>query len=155
MGLAKSELENTIIEEISYLRGQIEAKGSEPLLARDLISPSTSNIVNAIINGKRYDYDHATRKILANVFDQDKFVIPLTGYVANFTRLIIPLTKIFKDPKLEENFKLFDKFTNDEIKEHLHLDETSRANDSYDFISCYIQECKINKQSSVKREFNV
>src|SRR5690348_1559136 len=62
LGVGKPEMEELISQEIAYLIGKIKEHDlSKSVDISILLAPSVSNIICAILIGKRFDYDHPTR----------------------------------------------------------------------------------------------
>lgn len=149
LGLGKPLMEALIGDEIEYMIGKMKANPkSEPLAISKLLAPSVSNVVVAIITGKRFDYDHPCRKMLDEMFTtaRGQFV-PLTGYFSSYIRVVSLLLKI-PNPitrKITATAKQFKIFMEEEIEEHIERYDEKNVND---FIDHYIEEYQAKHGSS-------
>lgn len=142
LGFGKTALEEQLKEEAGYLVSKISERRGEPFLIEDLLVPSTSNNITALVFGKRYPFEDAQRKFLD---DRLKRVAGLVGSrnLSAFlpSWLLSILTRI---PKLRvgEAKRIFDEvleFSRKEIKEHADtMDEYTNR----DFIDAYLKKIK-------------
>lgn len=143
IGVGRPELENSISEEISYLVKTLEATNGKPVNARKYLLPSASNVVAALLTGKRYDYEHPTRQLLDISFGSSNLALPFTSYFANFVpwiKIISPFLPVAK--QIAENGKLYHGYIDGEVEEHK---KNFKPGEIRDYIDAYLEECESNK----------
>ena len=108
LGVGKQIVEEMIHKEIDYLFEQIEKQQKilntekEGVLMSPLLGPSASNVITLLVSGKRFDFDHPTRKILDDTFlqrDVTKMAgtLGITNYLVPFARLMFVFPSQFKE----------------------------------------------------------
>lgn len=69
LGIATQAMENHIHEELSYLLREVEARKGGRLVPTDVLTPSTSNVISALVFGRRFEYDDPERIYLDKLIE--------------------------------------------------------------------------------------
>lgn len=148
LGVNRPEMTKLIGSEIKYMLSKIGEYGDEPVPFRTPMSMSASNVVNAVITGKRHDYDHPTRQLLNQVFqlsdDIGNFLF--TGYFQNFLPIVKYLVRLPSKTRkvIVNNTLAFGNYVNEEIAMHV---EKFDENNVHDILDAYIAEANSKKGS--------
>lgn len=144
-------MEKLVADEISHLVKKIKESGSGQTPLRQLLGPSASNIVSAVMLGKRYDYEDPIRKMLNEVSgisgDFEGTPLLFTGYIVNFAKFIAYLIRLPTLPNTilrgikETGFKL-DQYLQQEVEEHLEKFDSTNIRD---YCDAYLDEMKSRK----------
>lgn len=147
LGFGKTSMENWMKEEAQYLVKKIAERRGAPFVALELLIPSASNNISALIFGARYPFEDVRRKFL------DDRLKRLSRFVGNRSlSAVLPVSvnrmaskiPILRDrlpgPVLDDLLA----FINREIKEH---ERTMDENSSRDFIDAYLKKIKENKDN--------
>ncbi|XP_077520116.1 uncharacterized protein LOC144129934 [Amblyomma americanum] len=147
LGFGKKAMEDWMKEEAEYLVKKIAEHRGAPSVVLELLVPSASNNISAIIFGARYPFEDSRRKFL------DDRLKRLSKFIGN--RSLNPLLPVLvtrlasKIPILRERLPgpILDDllaFIKREIKEH---EETLDENSDRDFIDAYLKKIKENKDN--------
>ncbi|KAK8773489.1 hypothetical protein V5799_011971, partial [Amblyomma americanum] len=147
LGFGKKAMEDWMKEEAEYLVKKIAERRGAPFVVLELLVPSASNNISAIIFGARYPFEDSRRKFL------DDRLKRLSKFIGN--RSLSPLLPVLvtrlasKIPILRERLPgpILDDllaFIKREIKEH---EETLDENSDRDFIDAYLKKIKENKDN--------
>ncbi|UYV61951.1 Cyp18a1 [Cordylochernes scorpioides] len=79
LGLNKSVLFQNILEEIDHFCSALESYGGKPIDSREIITHSVSNIIYALVFGRRIDYNDPIKKQLDYHILQSSESLDLTG----------------------------------------------------------------------------
>ena len=149
LGVGKEIVEEKIHEEIDYLFEQIEKQqqkldsSKEGVLMHPLVGPSASNVITLLVSGKRFHFDHPTRKVLDESFLQRDITkmggtLGIMNYLVPFAKLIL----LIPSTQLKE---LFDKF--DYVKNYIRTQMEyyrktfdPKTDEPLNFIQAYQQE---------------
>ena len=134
-----------MVDEINILMRIIEAEGEKPIHAMRLIGSSVSNIVNLLITGQRFDFDHPTKVMLDDVFlvrDKMPSILGVLNYMPIVSRIfkLLPFTPIGNmNQKMKRAYGYF--------KQRMQTIESSfdYEKDITCFIEAYLKEMKENK----------
>ena len=148
LGVGKVIVEEKIHEEIDYLFGHIEKQQKQLDTSKEgvhmgpLLGPSASNVVTLLVSGKRFDFDHPTRKVLDDCFLQRDVTnmlgtLGITNYLVPFVRLMFLFPSQFKE--------FFDKFyyVKNYIRtqmEYYRKTFDPQSDEALNFIQAYQQE---------------
>ena len=149
LGVGKEIVEEKIHEEIDYLFEQIEKqqkeldKSKKGILMSPLLGPSASNVISLLVSGKRFNFDHPTRKVLDDCFLQKdvaklRGTLGITNYLVPFVRLMM----LFPSNQAREFFDKFDYFK-DYIRtqiEYYRKTFDPQTDEPLNFIEAYQQE---------------
>ena len=149
LGVGKEVIEEKIHEEIDYLFRQIEKQqnevntSKEGVLMYPLLGSSASNVITLLVSGKRFDYDHPTRKTMDDVFLQ-RDVIQM-GATLGIINYLVPLMKlIFLIPssQMKESIDKFEHIKNYMKSQIEHYRKTfdPQCDEAFNFIQAYQQE---------------
>lgn len=69
LGIATQAMENHIHEELSHLLREVEARKGGRVVPTDVLTPSTSNVISALVFGRRFEYDDPERIYLDNLIE--------------------------------------------------------------------------------------
>lgn len=151
IGVGKPSMEKLVADEISHLVKKIKESDSGQTPLRQLLGPSASNIVSAVMLGKRYDYEDPIRKMLNEVSgisgDFEGTPLLFTGYIVNFAKFIAYLIRLPTLPNTilrgikETGFKL-DQYLQQEVEEHLEKFDSTNIRD---YCDAYLDEMKSRK----------
>ncbi|XP_075543684.1 uncharacterized protein LOC142578168 [Dermacentor variabilis] len=144
LGFGKTSMEEKLKEEAEYLAERIAEHRGEPFVIQDLLVPSTSNNVTALVFGKRYAYEDARRNFLDDRLKKlSRFVgarrlsALFPGWLNRLAARVPVLKNNLAGPILDG---LLD-FAKREIQEH----ETSlEEHSNRDFIDAYLKKIKEN-----------
>ena len=149
LGVGKTVIEEKIHEEIDYLFGQIEKQQKqldtkkEGVLMYPLIGPSASNVVTLLVTGKRFDFDHPTRKALDEIFlqrDVGKILgtLGIMNYLVPLARLmfLLPSTEL---KELVAKFEWIKNYIRTQM-EHYRKTFDPQSDEALNFIEAYQQE---------------
>ena len=158
LGVGKTVVEEKIHEEIEYLFQQIEKQQKqqntkkEGVIMSPLVGSSASNVISLLVTGKRFDFDHPTRRVLDDCFLQKDVTkmagtLGITNYLVPFVRLmmLIPSTQL-KDSI--DKFEYVKKYIRTQI-EYYRKTFNPQSDEALNFIQAYQQEMS-NEDSSGK-----
>ena len=155
LGVGKEIVEEMIHEEIDYLFGQIEKQQKqldtekEGVLMSPLLGPSASNVITLLVSGKRFDFDHPTRKALDDSFllrdvTRTAGTLGITNYLVPFVRLMLVFPSQFK--QLFDNFDRVKEYIRTQI-EYYRKTFDPQSDEALNFIQAYQQEMSNDKVS--------
>ncbi|KAL3234001.1 hypothetical protein MRX96_022758 [Rhipicephalus microplus] len=144
LGFGRSSMEEKLKEEAEYLTEKIAEHIGAPLAIQDLLVPSTSNNVTALVFGTRYAFEDARRqflddrlKKLSRFIGARRLSLLLPRWINQLAAKIPVLKNNLAGPILDELLTFFRR----EIREHeATLDEHSDR----DFIDAYIKKIREN-----------
>lgn len=144
LGFGKTSMEGKLKEEAEYLVEKIAERKGEPLAIQDLLVPSTSNNVTAIVFGTRYAFEDARRlflddrlKKLSRFVGARRLSVLLPGWMNRLAAKIPILKNNLAGPILDELLA----FVKREIREH---EATVQEHSDRDFIDAYLKKIKEN-----------
>ena len=148
LGVGKEIVEEKIHDEIDYLFGQIEKHQNKPdtlegVLMNRLLGPSTSNVITLLVSGKRFDFDHPTRRVLDDTFlPRDVIKLRATLGMMNY---LVPIMRLMLLLPFTQFKEILDKFeyVKDYIKtqiEYYRKTFDPNTDEALNFIQAYQQE---------------
>ncbi|XP_073461558.1 cytochrome P450 2J6-like [Aquarana catesbeiana] len=149
-GLGKKSMENRICEESIFLIREMKKNKDTLYDPHFVLDNAVSNIICAIVFGRRYDYDDSTlRDILNLVHEHMKMATGFWAQLFNafgFVRhLPLPHQKIFRNVKIVFGF----------LKEVLEEHKRTRVpGQPRDYIDCYLEELDKDNQDGYKSTFD-
>ena len=149
LGVGKTVVEEKIHEEIDYLFEQIEKQqkkldiSKEGVLMNPLIGPSASNVITLLVSGKRFDFDHPTRKVLDDSFlERDDGKLGGSLGIINYLVPVMKLMLLIPSIQLKESLEKFE-YVKNYIKsqmEHYRKTFDAQSDEALNFIQAYQQE---------------
>lgn len=91
LGIATTAMEKHIHEELSYLLRELESVKSGRIVPTTVLTPSTSNIISALVFGRRFEYDDPERVYLDKLIE----VIPALAAQVSAINFFPWLRKLF------------------------------------------------------------
>ncbi|XP_075553184.1 cytochrome P450 2J4-like [Dermacentor variabilis] len=91
LGIATQAMEKHIHEELSYLLRELESVKSGRIVPTSVLTPSTSNIISALVFGRRFEYDDPERVYLDKLIE----VIPALAAQVSAINFFPWLRKLF------------------------------------------------------------
>ena len=149
LGVGKTVVEEKIHEEIDYLFGQIEKQQKQldtekaGVLMNPLIGPSASNVISLLVTGKRFDFDHPTRKILDDTFLQQD--VEKMGSTLGILNYLVPLVRLMllipstQTKEAVDNFEYVKKYIRTQM-EYYRKTFNSQSDEALNFIQAYQEE---------------
>lgn len=129
-------------EEAGYLVYKISERRGEPFLIEDLLVPSTSNNITALVFGKRYPFEDAQRQFLDERLKRVAGLVGSRNLSAFLPSWLLRIVTRIPKLRVGEAKRIFDElleFSRKEIKEHADtMDEYSNR----DFIDAYLKKIK-------------
>ncbi|XP_025068561.1 hydroxyacyl-coenzyme A dehydrogenase, mitochondrial [Alligator sinensis] len=103
-GLGKNSLEPKIIEELKYIKEEIQTHGKEPFNPFSIISNGVSNIICTLAFGRRFDYEDVEFTTLLSLMSRGLQVAAAAGHTVV---LVDQTDEILKNSKkgIEESLK--------------------------------------------------
>ena len=147
LGIGKQVVEDRILDEIDVLLEKFDRENEAPVEAMRLIGSSISNVVNLLIMGERFDFDHPTRVMIDDAFLIRDFSIPsilgTLNYIPTVSRLLnyVPFTPI---GTLVTKMAMVSKYTQNRINE-LRKSFDVKDGDANCFIEAYLKEMHDNE----------
>ena len=149
LGVGKTIVEEKIHEEIDYLFGQIEKQQKqldtekEGVLMSPLVGSSASNVITLLVTGKRFDFDHPTRKVLDDCFLQKD--VPKLAGTLGITNYLVPLVRIMlfiPSIQMKESIDKFEHIKNYIRTQIEYYRKTfdPQSDEALNFIQAYQQE---------------
>lgn len=153
LGFGKTSMEEKLREEAEYLTEKIAEHKGAPLAIQDLLVPSTSNNVTALVFGTRYPFEDARREFLDDRLKKlSRFVgarrlsLLLPRWMNQLAAKVPVLKNNLAGPILDELLAFFRR----EIREHeATLDEHSDR----DFIDAYLKKIRENMGANGSSSF--
>lgn len=132
--------------------GKLRESGtSDQVQTRRLLGSSASNVVAAVMVGKRYDYESPERQMI-NEFvgidgEMDGIAVLFTGYIVNFVDILMYLTKIPSSTlkKMREVGFQLNQYLRREADEHYRKFD---PNDIKDYCDAYLEEMNAKKNDA-------
>lgn len=94
LGFGKTMFEGKILGEFNHLFDRINQlgfNGNSPVKFRRLLTPTVSNIINLMLSGHRYDFNHPIRRSIDGMFDLNNNLakhLTFTSYMMFFSGII-------------------------------------------------------------------
>ncbi|KAL8194652.1 UNVERIFIED_CONTAM: hypothetical protein K2H54_027981 [Gekko kuhli] len=149
-GVGKKSVEETILEEATYLLQTFEENMNVPFDAFSFLESAVANVISTILLGKRFKYgDNAFRHIIELIHENSNALIGPWAQLYN----AVPFVRMLPLPH-RNLFKIADKvlgFFSKEIEEHR---TTFVPGDHRDVIDAFLEEMQKpeNKDSSFEKE---
>lgn len=148
LGFGRTSMEERLKEEAEYLVEKITEHRCEPFVIQDLLVPSTSNNVTALVFGTRYAYEDARRnflddrlKKLSRFIGARRLSALFPGWLNRLAARVPVLKNNLAGPILDDLLA----FAKREIQEHEEsLDEHSNR----DFIDAYLKKIRDNEPNA-------
>lgn len=157
LGYGKKPMEEHMREEVEELIEKItEAKGA-PMILDNLLQPSVSNNITALVFGRRFPYEHPTRKFLDDRNHKLSREFESGTHYVFLPQLIFKISNLLPragSRRVKEIFEDMGNFIRKEMESHMStLDETSNR----DFIDGYLKKMKDHQYNpdSKFREVNL
>uniref|UniRef100_A0A7N6F9R8 Cytochrome P450, family 2, subfamily N, polypeptide 13 n=1 Tax=Anabas testudineus TaxID=64144 RepID=A0A7N6F9R8_ANATE len=146
-GLGKSILEQSICEEIRYLREEIEKeKGGKPFTTTGLFNNAASNIICQLVMGKRFDYNDHNFQIMLKYLSE---IVWLQGSIWGLLYQSFPgVMKHLPGPhnKMFSKFNIVQDFVSREVEKHK---KDIDHNNPRDYIDAFLTEMEKHKPSDL------
>ena len=145
LGMGKSWLEEAILEEVQEIIEQFRSRKGEPFDARRHLTLAVSNVVCALVFGRRFDHTDEKFLRLCNLFADYLALINLLLPVQPFPFLKeipgLKFQKLFN--KFMVSIKQISGFTNEMIEEHKKSVPVDKNGiEKQDYITAYMNEKK-------------
>lgn len=147
LGMASETMERHIHDELSHLIREFHSTDGQPVSATHLLTPSTSNIISALVFGRRFEYMDPERIYLDKLIE----IIPaLAAQISsiNFFPWLRDLMVFFKVgacEKLRDALVRREMFAESKIDYH---EKTYQSNVVRDYIDGFFTEMKRQEDSS-------
>ncbi|XP_077487344.1 cytochrome P450 2J4-like [Amblyomma americanum] len=141
LGMATPAMERHICEEVSYLTRELESLKGKPVVPTALLTPSMSNIISALVFGRRFEYDEPERVYLDKLIE----VIPALAAQVSIFNFCIWLRKLLVFFRVGACYKLRDALAR---REEFADSKISMHQDTYqdgvvrDYIDSFLSEMK-------------
>ena len=149
LGVGKKVVEEKIHDEIDYLFGQIGKQQKqlgtekEGILMNPLLGPSASNVITLLVSGKRFDFDHPTRRVLDDSFlERDVEKMGSTLGIMNYLVPVLKLMLLVPSVKLKDSIDKFEcvkKYIRTQM-EYYRKTFDPQNDEALNFIEAYQQE---------------
>ena len=146
LGFGKRNLQTRIFEEIEYFLAEVESHHGEPFYIQDLVSKSISNVISALVFGKRFELSDPTSAEMCNLLNAFVRSTAFQSPVNFFPFLRHLPGDLFGSKKLLKDFDRIFEIMYKILGEHR---STFDENNIRDFIDCYLKEQK-NKNEAYK-----
>ncbi|XP_015783165.1 cytochrome P450 2J2-like [Tetranychus urticae] len=154
VGLGKSEMEDSISDEIKSFIEVIKSYEGEPISISNKLSLSVSNNISTLIFGHKYAYDDPVILVLEKlrVLTNDTLrYFNVAAFLPTIVSLIIKLN-LFSLSNFKELFKKFESHLDDEIDEHRKKD--NNGYEINDYIDGFLNEMS-KRQNEKDSTFNI
>ena len=155
LGFGRSVFEPAMHREISYFLDQVDAKRKKgPIKIQQLTGPAASNVVNLIVLGERFDYDHPIRQKLDQIFLRpNASEHKRTNYLGpfNFIKSFSTLIKLPLPLEIVKKIKEIQGFIRSYVLkrvEHAKCTFNWQTEEPKSFIEYFIKEVKENENNS-------
>ncbi|XP_022302775.2 cytochrome P450 2E1-like [Crassostrea virginica] len=146
LGFGKRNLQTRIFEEIEYFLAEVESHHGEPFDIQDLVSKSISNVISALVFGKRFELSDPTSAEMCSLLNAFVRSTAFQSPVNFFPFLRHLPGDLFGSKKLMKDFDRIFEIMYKILGEHR---STFDENNIRDFIDCYLKEQK-NKNEAYK-----
>ncbi|XP_072030800.1 cytochrome P450 2J4-like [Amphiura filiformis] len=141
-GLGKKSFEGQIAEETDILVKEFEQYEGKPFDNKILLLSAVSNVLCAVIFGKRYEYSDADFRYIIDCLDRQTKLVGSAG-----ADLFIPGAKYLPKPNQPQNMaKLvndFSEFLSTIVKDHQKIFDGQNL---HDYIDVYLKEMELSRE---------
>jgi cytochrome P450 len=149
VGMGARPVEDLIHGEIDYLFKEIkkeqESKQHGKADIEKLVGSSASNVVNIILAGERFDFDHPTRKVVDKIFlGKDDLEMGRTLGMFNYLTIVPKIIFIFTtglQREMLENFEHIKKYIRDKVEFYRNTYDPE-SQEPTNFIQAYQREMR-------------
>lgn len=146
LGMTTPVMEGHMRNELSYLIRELASCNGKPVLPTTLLTPSMSNIISALVFGRRFEYDDPERIYLDHLVE----IIPALAAQVTAINFFPWLRKLFAFfrvgpcERLRDALVRREDFSDSKIHEH---EETYREGYIRDYIDGFLSEMKQQQQN--------
>lgn len=146
LGIGKQVVEERILDEIDVLMDKFRQENEAPVEVLQLIGASISNVINLLIMGERFDYDHPTRVMIDKAFltrEKTPSILGTLNYIPTIAKILhyIPFTPIGNVVVRMDNVM---RYLRNRIRE-LRSSFNVQDGDAICFIEAYLKEMAVNE----------
>lgn len=146
LGIATQAMEQHIHDELRHLLLEFKKREGEPVVPTTLLTPSMSNIISALVFGKRFEYEDPERVYLDSLVDKIPALAAQMGPVHFFPwiRDLLLYFKIGSCERLRHALVCREDFVDTKITVH---EQTFQEGTVRDYIDGFLSEMKQNSNN--------